>query len=99
VKDNAHVVGAADLMLVNGGFSAVSEAFALRKPMVVLPIPNHAEQWVNARTIEQLGVGFMAGEDAIESAMMRAVAEINKPRDAYRPFRRLQTAPTKPPAS
>jgi UDP:flavonoid glycosyltransferase YjiC (YdhE family) len=83
LKDNADIVRSADLVLVNGGFSAVSEAFALRKPMVVLPIPNHAEQWVNARTIEKLGVGFMASEDAIESAMMTAIARIGDLRAAY----------------
>jgi UDP:flavonoid glycosyltransferase YjiC (YdhE family) len=83
VRDNTDIVRAADLMLVNGGFSAVSEAFALRKPMVVLPIPNHAEQWVNGRTIEQLGVGFVAQEDEIESAMLRAVAEVETLRGAY----------------
>jgi hypothetical protein len=83
LRDNTQIVRAADLLLVNGGFSAVSEAFALRKPMVVLPIPNHAEQWVNGRTIERLGVGFMADEDAIEAAMARAIAGIEDLRAAY----------------
>lgn len=83
VKDNTEIVRHADLVLVNGGFSAVSEAFALRKPMVVLPIPNHAEQWVNARTIEELGVGFMAHEDDIEGAMVKAAREIDRLRAAY----------------
>lgn len=83
VKDNADIVRNADLMLVNGGFSAVSEAFALKKPMVVLPIPNHAEQWVNGRTVEKLGVGFMAREDDIEPAMLRAIERIGELRAAY----------------
>ncbi len=83
LRDNADIVRAADLVLVNGGFSAVSEAFALRKPMVVLPIPNHAEQWVNGRTIEKLGVGFMAGEDEIEVAMLKAIERIDDLRGAY----------------
>lgn len=83
VRDNASIVRGADLLLVNGGFSAVSEAFALRKPMVVLPVPNHAEQWVNGRTIEKLGVGFMAGEHDIEQAMLRAVERIDELRSAY----------------
>ena len=84
LRDNAHIVRDADLILCNGGFSAVSEAFALRKPMVVLPIPNHAEQWVNGRTIEKLGVGFMAGEDEIERAMLSAVGRVDELRAAYR---------------
>lgn len=83
VKDNTEIVRTADLVLVNGGFSAVSEAFALRKPMVVLPIPNHAEQWVNARTIEKLGVGFVADENDIEGAMLRAIKDIDRLRAAY----------------
>lgn len=83
LKDNASIVRNADLMLVNGGFSAVSEAFALRKPMVVLPIPNHAEQWVNGRTVEKLGVGFMAQEDGIEVAMLDAIRRIGELRGAY----------------
>jgi UDP:flavonoid glycosyltransferase YjiC (YdhE family) len=83
LRDNAEIVRAADLVLVNGGFSAVSEAFALGKPMVVLPIPNHAEQWVNGRTIEKLGVGFMAREDQIEAAMLRAIERIDELRAAY----------------
>jgi UDP:flavonoid glycosyltransferase YjiC (YdhE family) len=83
VRDNTEIVRAADLVLVNGGFSAVSEAFALKKPMVVLPIPNHAEQWVNGRTIEHLGVGFMADETDIEGAMQRATSRIEDLRAAY----------------
>lgn len=83
LRDNTEIVRAADLVLVNGGFSAVSEAFALRKPMVVLPIPNHAEQWVNGRTIERLGVGFMAQESDIEPAMLRAIERIDELRGAY----------------
>lgn len=83
LRDNAHIVRSADLVLANGGFSAVSEAFALRKPLVVLPIPNHAEQWVNARTIEALGVGMMASEDAIEQAMTSAITRIDEFRAAY----------------
>lgn len=89
LRDNAHIVEAADLVILNGGFSAVSEAFAMRKPMVVVPVPRHAEQWVNGRTIERLGVGFMAGEDTISQAMITAVARIDEFRDAYR---RLESA-------
>src|SRR5262249_18043160 len=58
--DNRALVEKADMVVVNGGFSAVSESFSMRKPLVVIPVPNHAEQWINARTIEQLGVGMSA---------------------------------------
>lgn len=70
---NAHPrLQSADLVVVNGGFSAISEVFCLQKPMVVVPVPNHAEQWVNARTIAHLGVGVMATEETLEATMVQA---------------------------
>ena len=48
----------AKVLVMQGGFSSVSEAVALRIPTVVVPIANHAEQWVNGRMVEQLGFGL-----------------------------------------
>jgi len=73
----------ADLVMVNGGFSAISEAFCMRKPMVVVPVPRHAEQWVNGKVIEKLGVGMTATEDDIEQAILVAVDRVNEIRSAY----------------
>jgi UDP:flavonoid glycosyltransferase YjiC (YdhE family) len=66
------------MVVVNGGFSAVSESFSMRKPMVVIPVPHHAEQWVNARTIEHLGVGMSARESDMESALETAVQRVER---------------------
>ena len=73
----------ADLLVVNGGFSAVSEAFVMRKPLIVIPVPNHAEQWVNARTICEFGVGMMAREEDLEEALTQGLARIDSFRAAY----------------
>ena len=73
----------ADLLVVNGGFSAVSEAFVMRKPLIVVPVPNHAEQWVNARTICELGVGMMAHEEELEDALTQGLARVENFRGAY----------------
>ncbi len=50
----------AKVLVVQGGFSSVSEAVALRRPTVVVPITGHAEQWINARLFEELGLGLSA---------------------------------------
>lgn len=84
IRDSAALLAEADLVIVNGGFSAVSEALCLRKPMVVIPVPRHAEQWINGRTIAALGVGMSASEEALEEAMEQAVRRIDVFRDAYR---------------
>ncbi len=54
------LIAEADLLVINGGFSSVSEAVMFKKPCVVLPIPGHAEQYFNAKTIESAGLGVMA---------------------------------------
>jgi hypothetical protein len=81
--DNKALVEKADLVVVNGGFSAVSESFSMRKPLVVIPVPNHAEQWINARTIEHLGVGMSAQEADLESALATAARQIERFHEAY----------------
>lgn len=65
-RQTGFTLGALDLMrrarvlVVQGGFSSVSEAVALRRPTVVVPIARHAEQHVNARIVEELGLGLAA---------------------------------------
>jgi hypothetical protein len=83
VRDVRSIVEDADLMVINGGFSAVSEAYCLRKPTVVIPVPNHAEQWVNAATIRHLGVGEIGSEETLEQDMLNAVGQIGRYRTAY----------------
>lgn len=84
VIDNYHLLQDADIVVVNGGFSAVSEIFCMRKPMIVVPIPNHAEQWLNARTIKQLGVGTIAEECDIEEAICRSLQNLDEYNNAYK---------------
>ena len=72
-----------DITVVNGGFSAVSEMFWMKKPLVVVPVPNHAEQWVNARTIERLGLGLMATQSNYEEIMLKAIDRMEDFRAGY----------------
>jgi UDP:flavonoid glycosyltransferase YjiC (YdhE family) len=83
LMDNRHLLREADLVVVNGGFSAVSEVFNMRTPMVVVPVPRHAEQWLNARTIVHLGVGLMATEEGLEDAMADGLRRLDELRAAY----------------
>jgi UDP:flavonoid glycosyltransferase YjiC (YdhE family) len=82
--DNKALVEKADLVVVNGGFSAVSESFSMRKPLVVIPVPNHAEQWINARTIVHLGVGTSAEEAEMEAALAAAAQQVDRFHSGYR---------------
>jgi len=83
LTNSLEVLNDADLLLVNGGFSAVSEGFVLKKPLLVIPVPNHAEQWINARVIEMLGVGMMCTEENFEDVMFKALDQLSQFVDAY----------------
>ena len=73
----------ADVAVVNGGFSAVSEMFWMKKPLVVVPVQNHAEQWINARTISHLGLGLIATQTDYEDKMLEVVKRVDEFRAAY----------------
>ncbi|MCD6066584.1 MAG: UDP-glucuronosyltransferase [Bacteroidetes bacterium] len=47
----------AKAVIANGGFSFISEAVYLKKPVYSFPIHNQFEQWVNAAYIQKLGYG------------------------------------------
>ena len=84
LRDSLTLLAAADLVVVNGGFSAVSEALMMAKPMVVVPVPRHAEQWVNGRVVRHLGIGLTAAEPELEEAMNLALRQIDRLRAGYR---------------
>jgi len=65
LMDNIELLMKADALVVNGGYSAFSEAVALGKPTVIIPVAGHAEQLVNARFVEQLGCGFIASDTTV----------------------------------
>jgi UDP:flavonoid glycosyltransferase YjiC (YdhE family) len=72
--DVVEVMRRARVLVVQGGFSSVSEAVALRRPTVVVPIARHAEQHVNARLFEELGLG-LASPGPAAGATVNALLE------------------------
>ncbi len=70
LMDNARFLAQADALVINGGFSAVSEALALNKPTFVIPLQNHAEQYVNAQLVRDLGRGYVVrAEEVIDKLL------------------------------
>ena len=68
--DNIDLLKKADVLVINGGASAVSEALFLGKPTFVIPVPGHAEQFVNARMVRELGLGYIAEEKNVIGQLM-----------------------------
>jgi UDP-N-acetylglucosamine:LPS N-acetylglucosamine transferase len=70
LMDNFPLLEKADALVINGGYSAVSEALALNKPTFVLPVAGHAEQYVNARLVADLGRGYIVEEATIMDMLL-----------------------------
>lgn len=87
LADNTELLNQADVLVVHAGFSAISEAMAMRKPFVAVPLPGHAEQWVNARFVEQLGVGRMAR--CLDDLKNHVKAMLVRPQEYRRAYQRL----------
>lgn len=50
-------LASAKAVLTNGGFSLISEAVYLHKPILAFPLAGQFEQWVNAAMVERTGYG------------------------------------------
>ena len=55
-------VGTASWVLTNGGYTLMSEALYLGKPVFSLPVAWQFEQWLNARYLQDLGYGRMCDD-------------------------------------
>jgi len=73
VKNNIDLINNIDFCVVNGGYSALSELYWAKIPMIVVPVPNHSEQWTNAKQIEISGAGIISDKDSYE----RKIIELN----------------------
>ena len=74
IKNNIELINNIDFCVVNGGYSALSELYWAKIPMIVVPVPNHAEQWTNAKQIELSGTGIISDKDNYE----KKITELNK---------------------
>ena len=70
VKNNIQLINNIDFCVVNGGYSALSELYWAEIPMIVVPVPNHAEQWINAKQIERSGTGIISDKDNYEKKII-----------------------------
>ena len=53
-----HDIAQAKAVITNGGFTVISEALCLKKPVFCFPIYNQFEQILNGKFVEKLGAGI-----------------------------------------
>lgn len=70
----------ADLVIIRGGLTTISQALCWGKPSLLVPIPGHTEQTGNARKVDALGAGvyldpYHFSRAAFLEALDRAMGE------------------------
>jgi uncharacterized protein (TIGR00661 family) len=76
-------LASAKAVIANGGFSLLSEAVYLRKPVLSVPVIGQCEQIINAHYLEKLGYGMMAHE-AAEGVIRKFLAGLHRQRQALK---------------
>jgi MGT family glycosyltransferase len=74
VDDQPAVLRRARLFVSHGGLNSVSEALVAGAPLLLLLLPQTAEQAVNARRVEELGAGRVLDDELPSSDAIRAAA-------------------------
>ena len=83
IKDNISLLNNIDFCVVNGGYSALSELFWAKIPMIVVPVPNHSEQWTNAKQIVSAGCGILGDENNYENLITKLNDNFEKYESRY----------------
>lgn len=78
VYRNENKINNADIMIINAGFSAVSEAAVLGIPSLVLPVKNHAEQFVNAKIYNELQLGIEGTPNKEKECLDKLIKDYQK---------------------
>ena len=58
------------ILVINGGFSSISESLALAKPVIVIPLKGHIEQKINALWVQEKHFGLMSSWRNLESSII-----------------------------
>lgn len=68
-------VAKADWVFTNGGYTLMSEALFLNKPVFSVPVTGQFEQWINAYYLEKMGFGLMCTRPADVPARLNQFVE------------------------
>jgi len=66
-----------NILVLRGGHTTMSQAIKFGKPIISIPIENHAEQISNSCKIEKIGIGIMLKDhDLLSKKISEAIIEI-----------------------
>lgn len=81
--NNIPYINTSKIAVINSGFSAISEMIVAKKPMVIIPLENHSEQYFNAYIIEKMGLGIVATINNWEDKSLILLNNFEKYKDNF----------------
>ncbi len=57
--DNFKILKKCDIAIINSGYSAIADCINLEIPMILMPINNHAEQYINSSIVKNENFGIL----------------------------------------
>ena len=84
-------VRASDIVVSRAGHGTIMKSIVYGKPMILVPIPDHTEQYTNARRAEVLGIAKVIDQNKLSSrALNSAIDGILSDADYRKEARRIQ---------
>jgi uncharacterized protein (TIGR00661 family) len=75
VQNRYQYLKASDLIVCRGGHNTIMQAICYRKPSIIIPTPNHTEQYANARRAKELGFSDALHQKDISKNKMLGLIE------------------------
>lgn len=69
------ILNACDLVISRGGHETMMQSICYGKPSVIIPVPNHTEQYANARRAQGMGVAHAIHQKSLDKDMLPLLVE------------------------
>ena len=83
VKEKFDILNACDLVVSRGGHETMMQSICYGKPAVIIPVPNHPEQYGNARRAQELGVAHAVHQRNMDRDVLLLLVEEMLGDDSY----------------
>jgi uncharacterized protein (TIGR00661 family) len=76
VPNRFEYLKACDLVVARAGHGTVAQALCYGKPMILIPTPNHTEQYNNAKKVASLGVAEVLEQQNLKETLYKATEKM-----------------------
>jgi uncharacterized protein (TIGR00661 family) len=84
VENQYDLLNAADIVVSRAGHGTIVKSIVFGKPMILIPIPDHTEQYGNARRASRLGLATILPQKEVNTKRLLDATErlLKSPRQA-----------------